>query len=121
MIKGVIGDAYINVVGGNSSVPYVNMNINNPMQGMLRVYGNDMQVFDGNAWTNMNASCASLTLNPTYQIALDWARKKMQEEMEWEKMALSNKAVAIALENLNIAKAKLKTTALLSREHESTS
>ena len=121
MIKGLMGDAYINVAGGNTSVPFVNMNINNPMQGMLRVYGNDIQVFDGNTWTNLNSSYASLTLTPTYQIALDWAKKKMQEEMEWETMAVSNKAVAIALENLNIAKAQLKTTALLSREHESTS
>ena len=52
MIKGLQSSGSIVVHGGNTSVPYVNQNTNNPITGMMRVWGNDMQVFDGTSWLN---------------------------------------------------------------------
>lgn len=121
MLNGVVGDAYITVVGGHSPTPYIQANPNNPMQGILRIIGSDTQVFDGTAWISLQSSYATITPTFEFRQALDWARKKMQEEAEWEAMAKTNNSVAIALENLNKAKAQLTTTAHLSREHESTS
>ena len=45
MIKGLVGDKHVTVTGGNTSVPYVNYNNNNPIQGMIRIHGTDLQVF----------------------------------------------------------------------------
>lgn len=80
MIKGLQGSAHVVVNGGNTSVPYVNSNANNPIQGMLRVSGTDMQVFDGTTWITMNASYATVALSPTTEEAIDWVKRKMQEE-----------------------------------------
>ena len=64
MIKGLQGSASVVVNGGNTSVPYVNQNNSNPMQGMIRVWGTDMQVFDGTAWISMSTSYATVALTP---------------------------------------------------------
>jgi hypothetical protein len=80
MIKGLQGSAHVVVNGGNTSVPYVPMNAMNPIQGMIRVNGTDMQVFDGTTWIMMNTSYATVALSPTTEEVIDWARRKMQEE-----------------------------------------
>ena len=116
MIKGLQGDAYITVAGGNTSVPYINTNPNNPMQGMIRINGVDMQVFDGSTWTTMNTSYASLTFSPTYQAVLYWAMQKMQEEKEIINSAEKHPAIRIALDNLAKAKQQLDVTIILSKE-----
>ena len=82
MIKGLQGSAHVVVNGGNTSVPYVPMNASNPIQGMIRVNGTDMQVFDGATWIMMNTSYATVALSPTTEEVIDWARRKMQEEKD---------------------------------------
>ena len=47
MIKGLTGNNGLTVSGGGTSVPYVNQNNNNPMQGMIRINGNLLETFDG--------------------------------------------------------------------------
>ena len=120
MIKGLSGGAYLNVMGGSTSVPYVNSNMNNPMQGMVRLNGSDLQVFDGNSWLSMGGSYATVDLTPDTQTIIEWARKKMNEEKEWQMLAEKNKSVAIALENLNKAKEQLMTVTILAKEHNET-
>jgi hypothetical protein len=80
MIKGLTGSAHVVVNGGNTSVPYVNLNLNNPMQGMMRINGSDLQVFDGSNWLSMSTSYATVALSPTTEEAIDWVKRKMQEE-----------------------------------------
>ena len=82
MIKGLMGTRGLVVDGGNTSVPYVNTNTNNPMQGMIRISGSDMQVFDGNNWMTLSTSYATVALAPTTEEAIDWAKRKMQEEKD---------------------------------------
>jgi hypothetical protein len=120
MIKGLQGTTGITVNGGNTSVPYVNSNANNPMQGMIRLWNGDMQVFDGNMWTNMPTSYATVSLDQDVLDIVQWARKKRDEENEWYKLASSNEAVRIALEQLEQAKTRLKLTAILAKEDEET-
>jgi len=121
MIKGLQGISGVTVSGGNTSVPYVNQNINNPITGMMRVWGSDMQVFDGNSWINMSTSYATVGLDQDVLDIVQWARKKRDEEMMWQSLAKDNKAVKIALENLEQARQQLDITAKLSREYETTS
>lgn len=77
-----MGSRGVVVDGGNTSVPYVPQNASNPIQGMLRVNGTDMQVFDGTTWIGMNTSYATVSLDPATQEVIDWARRKMQEEKD---------------------------------------
>jgi hypothetical protein len=121
MIKGLQGIQGITVSAGNTSVPYVNMNTNNPMTGMIRVWGSDMQVFDGTTWIGMTTSYATVGLDSETQNLLTWARSKQKQEIELLEMATKNEAVRIALENVKKAQDQLTITAHLSREYETTS
>ena len=80
MIKGLQGIGSVVVNGGNTSVPYVSPNVNNPIQGMLRINNTDMEVFNGTGWQSLAASYASVGLSPTTEEAIDWVKRKMQEE-----------------------------------------
>ena len=86
MIKGLLGNCGIKVSAGDTSVPYISLNTTNPMTGMMRVWGSDTQVFDGTSWLNMNSSYATVSLDSESQALLDWARRKMQEELNLEKL-----------------------------------
>lgn len=118
MIKSISGSGFVNVVGKWGNMPYINANSQNPSQGMVRVNGNDMQVFDGNSWVTLSSSYALIELNQEAQGILEWARKKMNDESEIKVLAEKNKSVAIALENLNKAAEQLTITAILAKEHE---
>jgi hypothetical protein len=118
MIKSISGSGFVNVVGNWGNMPYINANSQNPSQGMVRVNGNDMQVFDGNSWVTLSSSYALIELNQEAQGILEWARKKMNDESEIKVLAEKNKSVAIALENLNKAAEQLTITAILAKEHE---
>ena len=120
MIKGLQGVSGLTVTGGTTSLPYVNQN-NNPMQGMIRVWGSDMQVFDGNAWISMATGYATVGLDQETQNLLSWAKSKQRQEIELLEMATKNEAVRIALENVKKAQDNLTITAHLSREYETTS
>jgi hypothetical protein len=81
MIKGLMGSKGVVVNGGDTSVPYVNSNANNPIQGMLRVNGTDLQVFDGSTWIMMNTGYATVSLDQDTQDLLQWARTQRQLQL----------------------------------------
>ena len=93
MIKGLMGNQGVIVSGGNTSVPYVNQNSSNPMQGIIRIWGSDMQVFDGTAWINMATSYATVSLDAEAQSLLEWARKQRQLEMNRASLIENNPAL----------------------------
>ena len=120
MIKGLMGTTGITVGGGNTALPYVGPNANNPMTGMMRVNGTEIEVFNGSSWQQLSTSYATVSLDQDTQDLLQWARKKRDEESKWYSLASSNEAVRIALEQLEQAKTRLELTAILSREYETT-
>lgn len=103
MIKGLIGSSNVVVSGGNTSVPYINSNMNNPIQGMIRVSGSDMQVFDGSSWIVMNTSYATVDLSPDAQSLLQWAREQRTKEVERKSRIKKNPALQKAWENIQRA------------------
>jgi hypothetical protein len=117
MIKGLTGGPGIAASGG-MTYPYIPMNPNNPIQGMLRINGQDIQAFDGSGWVTVGASYANVSLDSDSLDLLQWARKKRDEEIVWKSLANENKAVKIALENVEQATRQLDITAKLAREHE---
>ena len=101
MIKGLTtGGKYTVVSAGNTSVPYINQNTNNPIQGMLRISGSDLQAFDGASWIVMNTSYATVGLTGEAESLLDWAREKRNEEMKRDLLAATNPTINDLLEQI---------------------
>jgi len=114
---------YVQVSGGSSST-YVNGYSGLQGVGNMRynTTSQNMEVFDGNNWIQLNMGIASVGLNGEAESLLDWARRKRDEEMEWQNLAASSEAVKIALDNLEQAKRQLAITAHLAKEiNETTS
>jgi hypothetical protein len=119
MIKNLNSSSpHVFVSGGSSGgLPWVAAS-SNPIHGMVRVNGSEMEVFDGNGWVKIYTNDASIGLNKNADDAISWAIQKMQEEQEWQKLAESNQAVKIALDNLEQARRQVDITAKLAREYE---
>ncbi len=98
MIKGLMGTQGITVSAGNTSVPYINQNTNNPLQGMIRIWGSDMQVYDGTSWITMNTSYATASLDQETQDLLSWARAQRTMALNRMTLAQNNPALMRALE-----------------------
>jgi len=114
MIKGLAHSGRYTVVSaGNTSVPYVNTNMNNPIIGMMRVSGSDIQVFDGTSWMTMNSSYASVGLTSDAESLLDWARQKRQEELELAALAETNAAVKDLMDSIKQKQEQLEMVKIL--------
>jgi hypothetical protein len=96
MIKGLIANQGIVVAGGTPSLPYVSQNNSNPMQGMIRIWGSDMQVFDGTNWTPLYSSFPTVGLDQDTQDLLQWARTQRQLELNRKTLIENNVAMAKA-------------------------
>jgi hypothetical protein len=105
------------IVTGGSPLAYVGSNSANPFQGVVRINGSNMEVFDGSYWKHIDTT-VSVGLSGTAGSAIDWAIKRMEEERQWAELAKENKAVKIALENLEQARQQLAVTAKLAREYD---
>ncbi len=103
-------------------MPYINMGA--PSSGIMRYNGNtqSIEVFDGssNVWLQMQGKNVDIQLSGQIQSVVAWAQLRMTEESEWEKLAKTNDAVKIALENMKKAKQQLDITAKLVKEHNET-
>ena len=105
MIKGLMGTTGLTVAGGNTSVPYVNQNHTNPMQGMLRIWGSDMQVYDGNNWMNLSTSYATVSLDQDILDIVQWARTQRQLDLNRKTLIATNPALEKAYEAVKRAEA----------------
>jgi hypothetical protein len=120
MIKGLTGVTGITVSGGNTALPYIAPNTNNPMTGMIRIHNTELEVFNGSSWQMIPSSYATVSMDQDVLDIVQWARKRRDEESKWYTLASSNEAVRIALEQLEQAKTRLELTAILAREYETT-
>ena len=105
MIKGITGGQGIIAGGGSVSYPYVPMNNNNPIQGMLRLNGQDIQVFDGSNWITLSASYATVSLDAESQDLLQWARTQRTLEMNRKFLIENNPALENAYRAVQRAEA----------------
>jgi hypothetical protein len=122
MIKDIMASGrYVQITGGSAST-YVNGYSGSQGVGNMRynTSNQNMEVFDGSSWITLNMGYAQVGLNSEAESLLDWARKKRDEEMMWQSLAKDNKAVKIALDNLEQARQQLDITATLAREYEQT-
>jgi hypothetical protein len=103
MIKGLMGTCGVTVSAGNTTVPYINQNHSNPMQGMIRIWGSEMQVFDGSAWMNLSTSYATVTLDQDILDIIQWARTQRQLELNRATLIKNNPALKKAHEAIERA------------------
>ena len=118
MIKGLMGNQGVVVGAGNTSVPYISQNNSNPMQGMIRVWGSDMQVFDGSAWVTMSTSYATVSLDQDTQDLLQWARAQRTMAMNRLTLAQHNPALMKALEAIKRAEENFELLSTIAGEYE---
>ena len=88
-----MGNKGVVVSGGDVSTPYINNNSSNPIQGMIRLWGNDFQVFDGNMWIQLASSYATVSLDQDSQDLLQWARTQRQLEQNRATLIENNPAL----------------------------
>jgi hypothetical protein len=93
MIKGIMGNKGVIVSAGDLSTPYISNNSSNPIQGMIRLWGTDFQVFDGTAWIQLSSSYATVSLDQDTQDLLQWARTQRQLEMNRATLIENNPAL----------------------------
>jgi hypothetical protein len=103
MIKGLMGTCGVTVSAGNTTVPYINQNHSNPMQGMIRIWGSEMQVFDGSAWMNLSTSYATVTLDQDILDIIQWARIQRQLDLNRKTLIENNPALKKAHEAIERA------------------
>jgi hypothetical protein len=96
MIKGLQGITGITVSGGNTSLPYVSPNANNPMTGMLRINNTELEVFNGSNWQMISSSYATVSLDQDVLDLIQWARTQRQLELNRATLIANNPALEIA-------------------------
>lgn len=110
---------HLQVINGEPNT-YIPNNAGMQGVGMMR-YNTSTQkieIYDGINWMMLNKSTAFIQLSPETESLLDWAKQKREEEMNWQNLAENNKAVKIALDNLEEARRQLEVTTKLIKEHE---
>jgi hypothetical protein len=107
MLKGVnAGSPWLEVMGGSvSSMPYVSNGTSNPIEGMVRISGSELQVYANGMWMNISSGYATVGMTPQADSILRWAADKMREEQERERKAKDNPALQNALEAIKRAEA----------------
>lgn len=98
MIKGLMGSQGVVVNGGNTALPYVGPNSNNPMTGMIRIHNTELEVFNGSSWQMISSSYATVSLDQDTQDLLQWARAQRTMSLNRMTLAQSNPALMKALE-----------------------
>ena len=103
MIKGLTGITGITVSGGNTALPYVGPNANNPMTGMLRINNTDIEVFNGSSWQQLSTSYATVSLDQEILDIIQWARAQRTMQLNRLTLAQNNPAMLKALEAIKRA------------------
>ena len=93
-----MGTCGVTVSAGNTSLPYVGPNPNNPMTGMLRINNTDIEVFNGSSWQQLSTSYATVSLDQDILDIIQWARTQRTMALNRMTLAQNNPALMKALE-----------------------
>ena len=119
MIKGISqGGRFLTVDVSTSYQPHIPANA--PGGGMVRYHTtkHTLEVSDGVSWQEISNGLATIKLNDDAISTLEWANRKMLEEIQFEALAKDHPAIKIALDNLEKARQQLDATIILSKEHD---
>ena len=119
MIKTVNGTGrYVMVQGGFPATTYINTSSGFMNVGDVRFNTNmqRLEVYDGTMWVELNTSHASVGLTPDAEIAIDWAKRKLNEELALEQKAKDNPAIADLLKQRNTIDEQIKVIEILTKD-----
>jgi len=105
MIKGLMGNQGVTVSGGNTALPYISSNANNPIQGMIRINNTDLEVFNSTGWQSLPSSYATVSLDQDTRDLLQWARTQRQLDLTRKILIANNPALEKAYEAVKRAEA----------------
>ena len=105
MIKGLQGVTGITVTAGNTALPYVSPNPNNPMTGMIRINNTELEVFNGSNWQMISSSYATVGLDQEVLDVIQWARTQRTIAMKRMEAVQKNPALTKAFESIVKAEA----------------
>jgi hypothetical protein len=111
MIRNITAGLGIHVTGNNYSTPYIDMT--RPSAGMVRCNGSSIEVYDGSVWVMMSLSIPQIELDGVTQEAIQWVRRKMEEEKRLLELAKTHSTVADALLARDRAEDAVKIAAAL--------
>ena len=98
-----MGTCGVTVSAGNTALPYVGSNVNNPMTGMIRINNTELEVFNGTSWQQISSSYATVSLDQEILDVIQWARAQRTMAMNRLTLAQNNPALMKALEKLKKA------------------
>ena len=106
MIQNISGGPGIVVQGGNASQVYINPSPPGTSipAGALRYHNHTIEVWDGITWRTAGSSYTNISLDIGMVEAIEWARKKMLEEQELEKLAKEYPILEDAMRDLEVIK-----------------
>ena len=121
MIKTVNGmGRYMMVNGGMPATTYINNSSGYMSVGDLRynVSIQRLEVYDGNMWVELNTSHASVGLTPDAEMAIDWAKRKLNEELALEQKAKDNPAIADLLNQRKKIDEQIQVIEILTKDNK---
>ena len=118
MIKGLMGNQGVIVAGGDTALPYVNPNPNNPITGMLRINNTNIEVFNGSSWQMVNSSYATVSLDPETQDLLQWVRTQRTLELNRQTLLKNNPALEKAYDAMKRAEENFDLLSTIAGEYE---
>jgi hypothetical protein len=106
------------VNGGMPATTYITSGSGYMNVGDLRFNTNtqNLEVYDGQIWRELNTSHASVGLTPDAEMALDWATKKRNEDLALEQLAKSITTIADLINQKKELDDKIKMVQILTKE-----
>lgn len=121
MLKTINGTGrYTMVNGGFPASTYVNAYSGSQGVGNVRFNTGtqNLEVFDGNSWIQINSSHANIGLTPDAENALDWAIKKRKEEDDLMRLAESDPTIADLVNQKKDIENKIEVVKILKRNEQ---
>ena len=85
----------IHISGSVYNAPYVDST--RASAGMVRFISNNFEVYDGSSWLPLQSSYPQVELDGITQEAIQWTRRRMEEEKRMLELAKTHPTVADAL------------------------
>lgn len=111
MIRSITAGAGIHISGNAYNSPYIDPA--RPSAGMVRYMNNNLEVYDGTSWLPMQSSYPQIELDGITLEAVQWVRRKMEQEKKLEALAQDHPMVADAVAALKRAQEAVDIAAAL--------
>ena len=109
---------YTAVTGGPSGNYVNNSGLMSVGQLQFNTNTQQMELYNGTGWQVLNLGHYYVGLNEQAEHILDWARNKMREEQELDRLAKENVAIQDLLKQIDEKKDQIKMVQTLIRKEE---